>query len=228
MGSPFFKKNRNCLIDLSHRCALECPACQRQMYYKPSQWKSNNEWLNKIENKVPGKDLPLESVEMILNNFEEVSLGGQLSDPIHYPHFIELLKMCKDRETGVKVQTASSHKPESFFMKAFETYDIAVWQFGIDGLPSESHKYRKHQDGEKLFKIMCEGAKILKRKPIWQYIVFNYNEDHIEEAKQMAKDNNLGFVLMKSARWLKGFTDHLIPSKKNRLDSTYDEKIKDD
>ena len=130
--------------------------------------------------------------------------------------------MCKDRDTGLKIQTASSHKPESFFMKAFETYDKADWQFGLDGLPSESHKYRKNQDGEKLFKIMCEGAKILRRKPIWQYIVFNYNEDHIEEAKQMAKDNNLQFVLMKSSRWLKGFTDHLMPSKKYRLDSTYD------
>ena len=226
MTSPFFKKDRNCLIDLSHRCSLECPACQRQMYYKSSQWKANNPSINKLKNKVPGKDLPLKSVEMILNNFQKVSLGGQLSDPIHYPHLIELLKMCKDRGTGVKVQTASSHKPESFFMKAFETYDEADWQFGLDGLPSESHKYRKHQDGEKLFKIMCEGAKILKFKPIWQFIVFNYNEDHIEEAKQMAKDNNLRFVLMKSARWLRGFTQHLMPSEKNRLDTTYDyEKI---
>ena len=211
MRSPFFKKERDCLIDLTHRCSLECPACQRQMYYK-----------GEYGNKVPGIDLPLESIEMILNNFQNVSLGGQLSDPIHYPHFIEVLKMCKDRDTGVKIQTASSHKPESFFMKAFETYDKADWQFGIDGLPYESHKYRKNQDGEKLFKIMCEGAKILRRKPIWQYIVFNYNEDHIEQAKQMAKDNNLQFVLMKSSRWLKGFTDHLMPSKKYRLDSTYD------
>ena len=111
MRSPFFKKERNILVDLSHRCSLECPACQRQMYYKSSQWKSNNPNVKRLANKVPGKDLPLESIEMILNNFQKVSLGGQLSDPIHYPHLIELLKMCKDRGTGVKVQTASSHKP---------------------------------------------------------------------------------------------------------------------
>ena len=36
---------------------------------------------------------------------------------------------------------------------------------------------------------------------VWQYIVFNYNQDHIEQARQMAKDDGLEFKLSFSSRW---------------------------
>ena len=37
---------------------------------------------------------------------------------------------------------------------------------------------------------------------VWQYIVFNYNQDHIEQARQMAKDDGIEFKLSFSARWI--------------------------
>ncbi len=39
---------------------------------------------------------------------------------------------------------------------------------------------------------------------IWQYIVFNYNQDHIEQAKKMSADNGIEFKLSFSDRWDKG------------------------
>ena len=48
---------------------------------------------------------------------------------------------------------------------------------------------------------MIESKKHLEVTPVWQYIIFNYNEDHIEEAKQMAKENGVGFMLVQSSRW---------------------------
>ena len=81
------------------------------------------------------------------------------------------------------------------------------------------------QDGEKIFRMMCEAKKHLQTIPVWQYIVFKYNEDHIEDAKRLAKKNKLKFVLMKSSRWLKGETDHLKPSEDNSLDTTHGELV---
>ena len=201
---PYFNKQRGCLIDLSHRCSLQCSKCQRQIHFK--------------DNKVVGDDLPMRTIEMILDKFTNISFGGQLSDPIHYPNFIKVLEMCKEKRNRVKVQTASSYKPESWFIKAFKAFPSAKWQFGLDGLPEESHKYRVNQDGPKIFRMMCEATKHLVYKPIWQYIVFNYNEDHIEEARELAKKNNLQFVLMKSARWFKN--DPFMPSAKNRIEES--------
>ena len=36
---------------------------------------------------------------------------------------------------------------------------------------------------------------------VWQYIVFKYNQNDIEIAKNMAKDNNIEFKLSYSSRW---------------------------
>ena len=35
----------------------------------------------------------------------------------------------------------------------------------------------------------------------WQYIVFNYNEKHIETARKMAEQYNMEFREMHSVRW---------------------------
>ena len=202
------------LVDLSHRCPLECPRCQRQMWFSGESY-----------DKVWGNDLPMRSLKMLINKFKHISFGGQLSDPIHYPKFIEVLELCKFYKRKVLVQTASSFKPMSWFKKAFQAYPEADWRFGLDGLPEESHKYRVNQDGKKIFQVMLEGKKILKNAPIWQYIVFKYNEHHQLQAKRMAKENGLNFVILKSSRWLpKG--DPLRPTnEKNRLETVYDKDI---
>lgn len=197
------------LVDLSHRCPLECPRCQRQMWFSGKVW---------------GNDLPMRSLKMLINKFKHISFGGQLSDPIHYPKFIEVLKLCNDKNKSVRVQTASSFKPISWYKKAFEAYPQANWQFGLDGLPEESHKYRVNQDGKKIFQVMLEAKNILTKAPIWQYIVFKYNETHQRQAKRMAKENGLRFVIMKSSRWLSK-NDPLLPSKKNRLGSTFEKSV---
>ena len=50
-------------------------------------------------------------------------------------------------------------------------------------------------------------------KIIWQYIVFNYNENDIDTAKIMAIDNNIEFKLSLSSRWFNGL-EKLKPSEK--------------
>ena len=68
-------------------------------------------------------------------------------------------------------------------------------------MPKDSHIYRKNQDGEKLFDMMLLSKKILKNKPIWQYIVFSYNEKDIESAKEIAAKENIIFKLVMSKRF---------------------------
>ena len=202
------------LVDLSHRCPLQCPRCQRQMWFS-----------GKFGDKVWGDDLPMRTIEMLVNKFKFISFGGQVSDPIHYPKFIEVLKLCNEKKRRVLVQTASSFKPISWFKKAFEAYPQAIWRFGLDGLPEESHKYRINQDGKKIFQVMLEGKKILKNAPAWQYIVFKYNENNQRQAKRMAEKHGLNFVIMKSSRWLPKGDPYMPSSEKNRLGTVYAEDV---
>ena len=100
----------------------------------------------------------------------------------------------------VTVATAASHRPMSWYKKAFELNPRPLWRFGIDGLPEESCLYRINQDGEKLFEVMKMGVSMGIHVE-WQYIVFSYNEDHIKEAYNMAKDNGIQFIVNYSGRW---------------------------
>ena len=134
-------------IDLSHRCSLECPKCQRQ-----TEWRDRGD-------KVPGRDITMSEIKKLIKFFNKIYFCGQLSDPIHHPNFVEILKLCKD--THVVIHNASSHKPRDYFIECFKANPNAHWVFGIDGLPEESHNYRIHQDGVKLFNIMLDAKKIL-------------------------------------------------------------------
>ena len=184
-----FFNRRNLNIDITYRCALECPMCQRQTMYK------------KYDKKVPGKDISISEIKKIISFYKDLSFCGQYSDPVHHPKFIEILKLLLHNNISCMVHNASSTKSKEWYIKAFKSNPKANWVFGIDGLPNESHKYRINQNGTKLFDIMIESKKYLIHDPTWQYIIFRYNENHIEQAKQIANDIDVNILFINSSRW---------------------------
>ena len=186
----YFKTRTTINVDSSHRYPLECPNCQRQTAFT-------------FKGKVPhGRDLTMIEIEKLAIHFKSFTFCGQLSDPIHHPKFPQILQRLNDLKIPeVLVHNASSAKPMSWYIKCWKANPNALWTFACDGLPKDSHKYRKNQDGEKMFEIMKESVKHLKVIPIWQYIIFNYNENDIEEAKSMANNNGIDFLLTQSSRW---------------------------
>ena len=90
------------------------------------------------------------------------------------------------------------------------------WIFGVDGLPKDSHKYRINQDGEKLFNIMLESVNHLSYPPVWQFIVFNYNETHVEYCKQWAHELGLRFKLVLSGKMTDPIYETDNPSSQSR------------
>ncbi len=204
--------NRKINIDSTHRCPLECPKCQRQA-------------IRKAGHPVPGRDMPWDDFIKIANYFEKgILFCGQISDPTANPLFIKMLKYCYKKNIPVTINTASTHKPVKWYEKAFDVNPKAVWMFGIDGLPKDSHKYRINQDGEKLFEMAKLCAKKCKTST-WQYIVFKYNEYDIEEARGMAKANNIQFDLVFSGRWHSG-VDKYKPRNPNYYVNRYNDDLR--
>lgn len=180
-------RNRGINIDSTFRCTLECPSCMRTVYRKRDM-------------KVPGQDMPLEDFYKVADYFKSVQFCGQISDPIFNPKFIEMLEYCNKNNIDSIVNTAASQKPKSWYEKAFSVNKKTLWIFGLDGLPKDSHKYRIHQNGEHLFEMMKLGSS-MGNEISWQYIVFNYNENDVETAREMAKKYNMHFRLTFSGRW---------------------------
>ena len=154
--SNFLFFNRKAVnIDITHRCALECIRCFRTMFYKNKNIK------------VPGEDMSMDNFLKVIKYFKQLNFCGQYSDPVHHPKFIEMLEITYKNKNNVFVHNASSTKSKEWYIEAFKANPDARWTFGIDGLPEESHIYRKNQDGVKLFNIMLESKKYLKKLPVW-------------------------------------------------------------
>lgn len=180
-------KNRGINIDSTFRCTLECPSCMRQSY------KTRNL-------KVPGDDMPWSDFIKITKFFKSVQFCGQISDPIFNPNLIKMLKHTHDNNINTIVNTAASQKSKEWYTNAFKANKNAIWIFGLDGLPKDSHKYRIHQNGQHLFEMM-KLAKKLGNIVSWQYIVFSYNEKDVETARTLAKKYDMHFRLTFSGRW---------------------------
>jgi len=180
---------------ISSRCTLQCGACLRQSLTKQGKHPGFS-----------GGDLTLEDTKKLFKYFKQVQINGQVSDPIFNPYLEEILKYMYDNKdadmTSSNIHTAATAKKykEPYYKKLFEANPDILWIFGIDGLPEESHLYRKNQNGKFLFDMMCMAADMGVRTT-WQWIVFNYNENHIEQGKELARKYNLDLEITYSSRW---------------------------
>ena len=195
-------------LDISYRCTLECPKCRRQQSLK------------RLGNY--GHDISIENYKKILSYFDSLNFCGSISDPVMHPKFVEFLSLSINHK--VKISTAVSQKPMSWYESAFESNPKAEWHFGLDGLPEESHLYRINQDGTKLFEVM-KFAVSMGIKTYWQYIVFKYNQNHIDQARDMAKNYGIIFKEQHSSRW--SIDDPYKPDEERHYIIThYDEEVK--
>jgi hypothetical protein len=137
---------------------------------------------------IPGSDITLEEFDDLTNFFKEISFNGAVGDPVSHPKLPELLKMAYNKNVHINISTAVSSKSIDFYRRCWDAHPKARWIFGIDGTPEISFVYRINQDGIKLFDIMKEAVERKTLDVCWQYIVFSYNENKIENAIQMAKD----------------------------------------
>ena len=185
MKNSFLKKPVN--LDITNRCPLQCPSCQRQ-----SGWYNRHRHLH--------NDMSVEDLQKFIDGgFTYLEFSGQQSDPMAHPNILEFISLCYSIK--LDIHTATSHRKKEFYEEAFDRSGMKTkWIFGLDGLPEESHKHRINQDGVNLYEMMKLGVR-MGINVIWQYIVFNYNQDHIEQAKKMSADDGIEFRLSFSDRW---------------------------
>ena len=60
--SPYKRAHLGVNIDITYRCPLECPACQRQG------------WINRGK-RVPGHDMPIEDFKKVIEFFPFLTFG---------------------------------------------------------------------------------------------------------------------------------------------------------
>ena len=187
-------QNKGGDLDITNKCTLQCPTCARGNF----NYKSND---------IPGGHLTIEECQDLTDYFSALTLNGTYGDPIFNPNLIQMLRIACSKNVHVSISNAASQRPMSWYIEAFRANPNAEWRFGIDGLPYQSFVHRINQIGEHLFDVM-KTASEMGIKCIWQYIVFKYNEDKIDEAIQMSKDIGVDLEINYSGR----YTEFLKPT----------------
>ncbi len=187
-------QNKGGDLDITNKCTLQCPTCSRGKF----NYKSND---------IPGGDLTIEEWQDLTDYFSTLTLNGTYGDPVFNPNLIQMLRIACSKNVHVSISNAASQKPMEWYVDAFRAHPNAEWRFGIDGLPYQSFAHRINQDGEHLYEVMKTASK-MDIKCIWQYIVFKYNEDKIDEAIQMSKDIGVDLEINYSGR----YTEFLKPT----------------
>jgi hypothetical protein len=175
----------------------------------------NNEGTLKIS------DMSLDVIEKYAKSdrFEAFILCGSLGDCIYHPKFFDVIKTLKAHNKIVEIFTNGSGKKLEWWKELLSMLDErdSIF-FAIDGMYETVSKYRINYTEKDFYQFIeiVKLSKAYKAKINWVFIVFNFNEHQIDDAKVLAKELGISLKIRKSSRW-SGINDPLIPKDKNLI-----------
>lgn len=190
-------------FELSEKCNAACPLCMRTNRYNfslPTEYVSKKRELLVDDFKHIMND-------DVLNTIDEVSLCGNVGDPIAAKDCLSIVKYLSKFPVTILLETNGSLRNEKWWseMGSCMNSNSSTVFFHIDGLEDTNHLYRQKTD----FNKIINNAKSFIQSggnAVWEFIPFKHNEHQVEEAKSLSKE--LGFkefILRKSNRgWGKG------------------------
>ena len=146
------------------------------------------------------KSLSLEKIKQLFNeqfikNLEYMFMCGNYGDPAAAPECIEIFKYFRQVNNSIRLcmHTNGGLRNTSWWRElgsVLSEFGDECY-FGIDGLKDTNHIYRVNTDFDKIMKnasaFIAAGG-----KAHWEFLVFEYNEHQVEEARRIASD--MGFV----------------------------------
>ncbi|MDP2644649.1 MAG: radical SAM protein [Desulfobacterales bacterium] len=175
-------------IELTSRCRLACPYCER----------------TRCKGQYQVRDLPRQLVFRLVENpkFKKIMLAGTLGDPIYHPCFLEIVEKIKQSDKELRIATNGSGKTLAWWEKVFNRLDSRDRVcFGLDGLQDTAHLYRVNTNFTRVFEAMKLGAAIRRATIEWQFIIFSFNQHQIEAAARLAHKSGIRFTLLQSGRF---------------------------
>jgi MoaA/NifB/PqqE/SkfB family radical SAM enzyme len=191
LGNPI----RNLHLEITSRCTLECPRCQRNA--NPEELEVNDVPLPVLRQTLTRANFP---------HIDFVNFAGNYGDPIYHRSFHAVIRHVKSEGLKIRIETNGSYRSRAWWDETASILGrpdrVAL---SIDGLEDTNHIYRV----KSRWKDIMGAIEALQGKVqlIWKFIVFRHNEHQIEEAERRARDMGFDeFRLIRShrfdGRWL--------------------------
>lgn len=194
-------------LELTNICMLKCPGCARTKFIEKwaQHWKNHN--INRT-------DL-MSFIDVSIKDIH-ITLAGNYGDPAYHPECIEIIQDLKERGATVTLVTNGSYKKESWWhalMNVLTEQDTVV--FSIDGTPENFTQYRINADWSSIEQGIKIVASYKKVNLHWKHIVFAFNENTVDAAKQLSV--NLGFddFEIRCSDRFDEYTEHFMPGKEH-------------
>ena len=179
-------------VEITNRCNIKCPRCARTTFIEefPTLWRD--------------EDLLLEDfvkfIEPVIDQIDTIQFKGAHGDPIFHPKFIQWISWCKENNKRVMINT-NGQAGKNLWSRLVDLLDKSDRvTLGIDGIPTNFMQYRIGAKWNNI--VTC--VEHLKNKCYleWQYIVFNFNYNNIQEAEELSKEMGFdSFFVMNTGRW---------------------------
>jgi MoaA/NifB/PqqE/SkfB family radical SAM enzyme len=176
-------------IEITSRCNAACPVCARTV-------------LNDA-NKLVVEDLPYEQFVEIFENYyldnNMFYFCGTIGDAMTHPKILDIFKFLIDKNANIDVHTNGGTRNAAFWKELAELSKLHK------NSNNRSLNVRWNVDGietNKLYRVNVDINKVLSNmktyvdhggKASWYYIVFDWNLDEIDKAKQLADSLNIPF-----------------------------------
>lgn len=180
-------------LEPTNICTLKCPGCARTRFIDqwPKHWKNHS-----LDRSVLMRflDLDLENIQ--------ISMCGNYGDPIYHPDLIGMVRDLKSRGATISLTTNGSHRKRTWWqdlVNELSANDCVT--FSVDGVPENFIQYRINGDWETIQEAVevCAAASC---KTKWKFIPFSFNEDTVEQARQLSTDLGIDqFQIVNSDRF---------------------------
>ncbi len=178
-------------LEITSKCALACPSCDRTIHKNDLQ---------------PG-ELSLELLQKNLDlsqKYDHILFSGNSGDPIYHSQFHDILRFFQKiaPDTPLVIATNGSHRSVEWWRKTAQLLlkkDHVT--FAIDGLEYSNTLYRKNADWLSIMnaiKTLKENSNCIIH---WQWILFKQNQHLIKQGVALAKSLGVDrFFVLKSSR----------------------------
>lgn len=170
-------------FEVSGKCTLKCPRC-------PRNDTAPVPWMN--------KELDLDFFKSVLSptllktQVRRITMCGDIGDPIYASEYIDIIRYIKSHNPRVHVYTITngSYRKAAWWEQfASVSNEFDTVNFSVDGYNQASNNlYRVGSDWDSIM----QGMTIMCRQSVayvyWASILFSFNQDHINQIKQQAKD----------------------------------------
>ena len=176
-------------------CQASCPMCDRN--------KNGGE----VNQYLKDESMTLEGFKKafskeFLANLKTFFFCGNHGDPIFAPDMLEHAKYVREcnPEINMFVTTNGGARKPEWWEKLAKV--VSFVNFSVDGLQDTNHFYRqgvKWQNVEDNMAAFCDAGGYAK----WTFLVFNYNEHQVEQARMFAELIGVkDFIVKKSGRYI--------------------------